>query len=208
MTDSNSDSDSDSPTLTRRDALTALAAAGIAGGAGYAVTRDTDDAPGDDSDENGDGAGSEPPDQSLPDPTDEHHLEILVAAAEVLYPSELDGIEPFVGEFVRRRATAQPDHAEGIVDAVTYLDDWTGSWFDDAFAALDPGDRESALDQMGVREAGPDPDGTDAERVRYFVVNELLFALYASPTGGELVGIENPQGHPGGIESYQRGPDR
>jgi hypothetical protein len=53
----------------------------------------------------------------------------------------------------------------------------------------------------------PDPRGSDEQRVRYFVVNELLFALYASPTGGELVGIENPQGHPGGIQSYQRGPD-
>jgi hypothetical protein len=42
--------------------------------------------------------------------------------------------------------------------------------------------------------------------VRYYVVNELLLALYASPTGGELVGIENPQGHPGGTASYQQGP--
>jgi hypothetical protein len=42
--------------------------------------------------------------------------------------------------------------------------------------------------------------------VRYYVVNELLYALYTSPTGGELVGIENPQGHPGGHESYQHEP--
>jgi hypothetical protein len=54
----------------------------------------------------------------------------------------------------------------------------------------------------------PDPDGTDAGRVRYYVVNELLYALYASPTGGELVGIENPRGYPGGTASYRRGPDR
>jgi len=54
--------------------------------------------------------------------------------------------------------------------------------------------------------ADENPDGTAAERVRFFVVNELLLALYASPTGGELVGIENPQGYAGGAESYQRGP--
>jgi len=42
------------------------------------------------------------------------------------------------------------------------------------------------------------PGRTLAERVRYYVVNELLLALYASPTGGELVGLENPQGHPAG----------
>ena len=47
-----------------------------------------------------------------------------------------------------------------------------------------------------------------SDRVRFFVVNELLFALYSSPTGGSLVGIENPVGHPGGTESYQHaGPE-
>jgi hypothetical protein len=59
---------------------------------------------------------------------------------------------------------------------------------------------------MGVHTADEDPDGTTAERIRFYVVNELLFALYASPAGGRLVGIENPQGHPGGAESYRRGP--
>ncbi|MEA5408870.1 hypothetical protein VB773_15715 [Haloarculaceae archaeon H-GB2-1] len=57
-----------------------------------------------------------------------------------------------------------------------------------------------------MKTAEPNPDGTTAERVRYYLVNEPLYALYASPTGGTLVGIENPQGHPGGTESYQRGP--
>jgi hypothetical protein len=62
------------------------------------------------------------------------------------------------------------------------------------------------LDEMGVDTADPDPEGPDPARVRFYVVNDLLFALYASPTGGELVGIENPQGHPGGTDSYRRGP--
>jgi len=59
---------------------------------------------------------------------------------------------------------------------------------------------------MSVDTADPVPDGDDVERVRYYVVNELLFALYSSPTGGELVGLENPRGNPGGLASYQRGP--
>jgi hypothetical protein len=59
---------------------------------------------------------------------------------------------------------------------------------------------------MGADTVDPDPDGGDVARVRYYVVNELLFALYASPTGAELLGLENPQGHPGGLASYQRGP--
>jgi hypothetical protein len=59
---------------------------------------------------------------------------------------------------------------------------------------------------MGVHTADPDSEGTDPERVRFHVVNELLYALYTSPTGGELVGIENPQGYPGGTASYREGP--
>ena len=64
--------------------------------------------------------------------------------------------------------------------------------------------RDRLLRGIGVETADPVPDGTLTERVRFYLVNDLLFAFYASPTGGRLVGIENPIGHPGGIESYQR----
>jgi hypothetical protein len=62
------------------------------------------------------------------------------------------------------------------------------------------------LREMAVDTAEPRREGEPRETVRYYVVNELLLALYSSPTGGELVGIENPQGYAGGIDSYQRGP--
>jgi hypothetical protein len=174
--------------LSRRDALAALAATGIAGGGVVALSA-SDDGEGRDSD--GDTTTETGRDRP-PGPVAEGDIEILTAAAAVLYPSEVAGVETFVSRFVRGRAAEQPDHAAGIVDAV---------------ASLDAPEREDALDQLGVRTAEPDPDGTDVERVRYYVVNELLFALYSSPTGGELVGLENPQGHPGGIDSYRRGPD-
>ncbi|PSP66731.1 hypothetical protein BRC79_07250 [Halobacteriales archaeon QH_8_67_27] len=196
--------ETDSTELSRRDALAALAAAGVAGGGALALA--ASDGDGDDRDD-GDGIEGTETNRPLSGPIDGDNVETLVAAAEVLYPSEVEGIEPFVSEFVRGRAGEQPDHAAGIAAAVAYLDEWTNSWFDDEFAGLDEAEREDALDRLGVREADPDPDGTDVERVRYYVVNELLFALYTSPTGGELVGLENPQGHPGGIESYRRGPD-
>jgi hypothetical protein len=35
----------------------------------------------------------------------------------------------------------------------------------------------------------------------------MLYALFTSPTGSELVGIENPTGHPGGYESLTRLPE-
>ncbi|WP_459193959.1 gluconate 2-dehydrogenase subunit 3 family protein [Halosimplex sp. J119] len=198
--------------LTRRDALAALAAAGIAGGGALALNAARDEGDADDPGTDGDGASTEATadvndgDSPPYGPIEADHLGVLAAIAETVYPSEVDGVEQFVATFVRGRASAQPDHAAGVADAVDYLTEWTDAWYETEFASLDPDDREGALDRMGLREADPAPEGTDLERVRYYVVNELLFALYSSPTGGELVGIENPQGHPGGTESYRRGP--
>ncbi|WP_276271825.1 gluconate 2-dehydrogenase subunit 3 family protein [Haloarcula litorea] len=178
--------------LSRRDALAALSAAGVAVGGGTVLLADDE----------GETDASVPP-----GPLDEAGFETLTAAAEVLYPDDVSGVDEFVRRFVRGRARDQPDHAAGIADAVAYLDEYARAWFDDRFASLDATARERALRRMNADTVEPDPGGSDTQRVRYYVVNELLFALYSSPTGGRLVGIENPQGHPGGTRSYQRGPD-
>ncbi|MBX0294145.1 gluconate 2-dehydrogenase subunit 3 family protein [Haloarcula nitratireducens] len=178
--------------LTRRDALAALSAAGVAVGGGGAVMLAADDG-----EEGGDTASG---------PFGDEELATLVAAGEVLYPDAVEGVESFVTRYAEGRARDRPDHAAGTAEAVAYLDDYCRSWFDAEFAALDAATRESALRRMNADTVEPDPDGSDTQRVRYYVVNELLYALYSSPTGGKLVGIENPQGHPGGTTSYQRGP--
>ncbi|WP_049921561.1 gluconate 2-dehydrogenase subunit 3 family protein [Halopiger djelfimassiliensis] len=170
--------------LTRRDAVAALAALGVGGGTLSGCV-----AP----------PGSEPIDI-------ERLRETLVAAAEVVYPSEVSGTATFVEAFLEGRLTDR-DHAVGVAAAVAALDDNAAVWYDDRFAALPAADREQVLRNVGADDADEDPEGTTAERVRYYVVNELLLALYASPTGGELVGLENPQGYAGGITTYQRGPD-
>ncbi|MFC6976325.1 gluconate 2-dehydrogenase subunit 3 family protein [Halomicroarcula sp. GCM10025709] len=187
--------------LSRRDAIAALSAAGVAVGGGGAVLLATDDRS-DATVGTDDGTAT-----TQSEPLGEDVFRTLTAAAEVLYPTEVSGADEFVRRFVRGRARDQPDHADGIADAAAYLDEYARAWFDDEFAALSPETRDQALRRMNVDTIEPDPDGSDGQRVRYFVVNELLFALYASPTGGKLVGIENPQGHPGGIQSYRRGPD-
>ncbi|MFB6161545.1 MAG: gluconate 2-dehydrogenase subunit 3 family protein [Haloferacaceae archaeon] len=188
--------------LTRRDALAALAAAGVAG-AGAALHTSGDGR----ADAGTDGSAGRP-DADGAGPVGDRELSTLVAAAEVLYPDAIEGVAAFVERFVRRRAADRPAHAAGVADAVAYLDDYAASWHGERFADLDRATRDRALRAMGADAAEADPEGSDVERVRYYVVNELLFALYATPTGGELVGIENPQGHPGGTASYRRGPGR
>jgi len=183
--------------LTRRDAAAALAAVGAGGAVAFGVDRlrgGASDGP--------DAAEQDPP---ADQPSEARLRETLIAAAAVLYPSEVTGIEGFVEGFLEGRL-GRRDHADGLRAAVGTLADRAVSWYGERFAALAVEDRDRLLREVGADTAGEDPEGTAAERVRYYVVNELLLALYASPAGGELVGLENPQGYPGGTESYRRGP--
>lgn len=173
-----------SPELSRRDAIVALGAAGVTtAGLGALTWEHLDEGP-------------DPPDRST-----------LLAAADALYPSDVEGIPSFVETYVVGRLQGRPDHREGVQAAATTLDEYARQWYDSPYAALDRETRQDIFDEFSVSTADPDPEGVDRERVRYYIVNELLFAFYSSPTGGELVGLENPQGHPGGTDSYQRGPD-
>jgi hypothetical protein len=177
--------------LTRRDALTALGVAGLGATGVGALTWETLD-----------GATEEGEDPPLGD----HERRTLETLAGVLYPSEVSGIPDFLETYVLGRAREDPARARGIADAIARLDEYTNVWYESDYVNLRPSNHEDVLEEMGLSETDPDPEGGDAERVRFYLVNELLFALYATPTGGELVGLENPQGFPGGVESYQRGP--
>lgn len=168
--------------LTRRDAAAALAALGAGGAvAGGRRLHDRADGPGDD-----------------------RVRETMVAVAEVVYPSGLEGIEGFVEGFLDGRL--EGERGAALAETVEELDGLARSWYDAPVAELSAADRDALLREVGADTAEEDPEGTTAERVRFYVVDELLLALYSSPTGGELVGLENPQGHPGGTDSYARGP--
>ena len=181
--------------LTRRDAAAALAAVGATGGVALGVGR-----AGGDEDETSEAAGDG---DGLPD--DEAVREAMTAVAGVVYPESVTGVRGFVGAFLDGRLDGSA-HGEGIRAAVDEVESAARSWYGAPVADLPAADRDRLLRELGADTAEENPNGSAAERVRYYVVNELLLALYASPTGGELVGIENPQGHPGGAESYARGP--
>ncbi|WP_396612872.1 gluconate 2-dehydrogenase subunit 3 family protein [Haloferax sp. S1W] len=174
--------------LTRRDAIAVLAGLGVVGAGAAAV--DSFDPPTAASDSDSDGV-----------PT--AVTETMVAAGEVVYPSQTEGVAEFVETYVVGRARDE-SRRDAIRTAASELDDIARDWYGDAFSALPADDRDELLRELGVDTADPVPGGTISERIRFHVVNELLYAFYASPTGGKLVGIENPIGHGGGTESYQR----
>ena len=185
--------------LTRRDALAALSAVGATvGGSVLAARFDpprADDGSG--ADPTGDDTGTEvSPSTDL--------LDLLDAVAEVVYPDGVGERRAFVDSYVVGRVTDRPAYREGLREAAAQLDAVARDWHDAPYADLDVDTRDRMLRNLGVETADPDPKGPLTDRVRFYIVNDLLFAFYSSPTGGRLVGIENPIGHPGGTESYQR----
>jgi hypothetical protein len=173
--------------LTRRDALAALSSAGIVAGSGAAaLSRDW----------------------SFDEGMARSDLrQVYLDLADILYPSAVSNVEEFVSTYTLGRVSNRPEYRDGAVEAANSLDGYVRVHFDtEQFTALESDLQRTVLDRMGVDTADPDPGGTDAQSIRYHLVNELLYALYTSPAGAELVGIENPQGYPGGTESYQRGP--
>lgn len=173
--------------LSRRDALAALAASGVAAAGTLTLDRL--------------GEGHEDP------PLGQREVDTLVAVAEVVYPHTVNGIPAFVETYTLGRVSERPAYGDGVVGAIATLDEAANDWYGGDFRTLDRETRDRLLRELGCDTAEPDPEGTTAERLRYSLVNELLYALYTSPTGGRLVGLENPQGHPGGTASYQRGPN-
>jgi len=187
--------------LTRRDALKALGAAGVAvtgGAAALAWNESEDDDTVESAEDDADASESE---------FGEHERETYRAVAAIVYPSEVAGVQEFVDSYLAGRVEADPERAADMATAVADLDVYTREWEDTVFTALDTETQEETLRGMGVNASDPDPHGDPRHRVRYYLVNDLLFALYSSPTGGELVGIENPQGYPGGTSSYQQPPN-
>lgn len=168
--------------LTRRDAIAALAAVGVGGSVG-ALQLSTEN-------------------KAKKTPLSNEERETLNAVAAVVYPSEVSGISEFVENYVGGRISDR-EFAEGMSSAIETLDDHAAAWFDSSYRELSPSDQERVLRGMGLDEMGSVPDGSRPERVRYYLVNELLYALYTTPTGGKLAGIENPPGYPGGTESYR-----
>jgi len=165
--------------LSRRDALAALAGAGSASLAGCSGDGESEDG------------------ESLP-------VDSLVALAETVYPSAASGHREFVETYVDGRTRDRPAEREALGETMADLNDAAREWYGDRLPALSRADRDALLDEVGVETAEPRRDGTLAERVRR-VVNDLLYAFYTSPTGGELVGTGNPPGYPGGTTSYHEG---
>lgn len=176
--------------LTRRDALAALAASGTLLGGTIALTAKPHS--------NKSNKTQEPTDPAL----NPQYMETAIDIASIIYPSQLTGLADFVSTYLNGRLD-DSDYKHGFTTSIDRLNDLSIVWHDAKYVNLTREVQETVLHEIGADTADPAPSGSPGSRIRYYLINELLYALYTSPTGGRLVGIENPQGHPGGIKSYQ-----
>ncbi|ERH02370.1 MAG: hypothetical protein J07HN6_00402 [Halonotius sp. J07HN6] len=160
--------------LTRRDAVTALTAAGITATAGCAgLTGET-------------GSDAEP-------------MDVLVSLAGSLYPSDVEPTAEFIETFMYGRITDEESYREELTAGIETLNRLATNQQGGAFHTLSADERTAVIENTDLRSGPSDPEGSDVERVNYYLLDELLFAFYSSPTGGELVGNKNPRGYPGGF---------
>lgn len=171
--------------LTRRDALLALVGGGLV--ASTAFVEDASDH----------GAATAESDLDL---------ETLGALAEVLYPSAVTVTDGFIRTYVLGRRAVDGDYLTGVAEALEVVRATSRRETGRAYASLDAARRDGVLRATGADRAYADPDGTAAQRVRFYVIDGLLYALYATPRGAGLVGNDNPAGYPGGTRVYQRPP--
>lgn len=165
--------------LTRRDALMALSGVGIST---YGIGQITHN-------------GGEP-----------KEVTTLLAVADLLYPSQVAVEAEFISTYVLGKAAGRPEYETHLREAVSELNQQSRQLFNHSFHALSAARRRRVLRRIGVDTVRANPDGKLAQRIRYYVVKELLYALYSTPVGGRLLDKENPPGHPGGRDAYQRGP--
>ncbi|MFC7019290.1 MULTISPECIES: hypothetical protein [Haloarcula] len=184
----------DLPTLSRRQLLAALGGAAVAaGGYGYGVRGGAGLTPG------GGGDASD-------SPASPAHVETLTALAEAIYPPSMAVDESWIENRVFGRVEPQAGHFDQLVAAVEAVDTHARARFGGPVTALSPDHRRGVLHSLGATEVHPTADGTTAERVRFYLLGDLLYVLLTAPESSDLTGIANPPGHPGGTDVYTQGP--
>ncbi len=172
--------------LTRRDAMRASVIGGVTIGGAVAVSEQVTD----------------PTNESQRSDVTETDLLTLKAIAEVVYPAEVTITTGFLRAYLNRLSEdRQSMMSQTIIEVNEFSRSRVGSPY---FEIKSTQIREALLRTMGVDRVQSKPTGTIPERVKYHLVNSLLYVLYTSPKGSQLVGIENPIGYPGGFATYRR----
>lgn len=125
--------------------------------------------------------------------------ETVLAVADVVFPSDTRPLEPVVTGYVDR---LNDDRTRALVATLADLDRTAYDRFGVPFRSLSRADRERLFGALGVPRVQPQRRGTLPARIRFHLVNSVLFAILTHPNGTAPLGIDNPVGYPGGFSSF------
>ncbi|WP_128904478.1 hypothetical protein [Halorubrum amylolyticum] len=132
-------------------------------------------------------------------PLSDAGMDGLLTVADIVHPAAPEDVEHVISAYVVR---LNQSRIRGLVTALSELDSRSRRHFGASFGALSRAQGERLLAALGVNRVQSRPEGTLAERVRYHLVNSVLYALLTRPAGTEPFGIGNPVGFPGGFASH------
>lgn len=140
-------------------------------------------------------------DTSVPEPTlSQREFDGLLAVADVVHPSDPQQFESLIAGYVDRLSD---DRKRLLRRTLSDLDRASYRQSGVPFRSLSPAERRRLFAALGVARVQSRPRGTVPERVRYHLVNSIVFVLVTNPKGTGLFGIRNPVGHPGGFYEDQ-----
>lgn len=126
-------------------------------------------------------------------------LETLLTVADVVFPADPRPLEPVIASYVDRLGDGR---TRALVATVAELDQAAYAQFGIPVRSLSRGECERLFEVLGVTRVQPRPEGTVPERIRFHLVNAVLYSILTHPEGTGPFGITNPVGHPGGFSSF------
>lgn len=123
----------------------------------------------------------------------------LLTAADVVFPVETRSKRSSISNYVDG---LNDDRTRALLGTLSGLDRAASRRFGSPFRSLSRGEAKRLFAVLGVDRVQSRPEGTLPERVRFHVVNSVLYALLTHPTGTESFDVGNPVGYPGGIPTH------
>lgn len=127
--------------------------------------------------------------------------EALLTIADIVHPANPGGFEPVIARYVRRLPASRE---RALLGTLSELDGVSRRQLGAGFGSLSTPEARLLLEGLGVDGVQSNRQGTLAERIRFHLINSVMYALLTDPSGTAVLGIDNPVGYPGGFSSYTR----
>ena len=123
-------------------------------------------------------------------------IESLLTVAGIVHPAESEAFEPVLSSYLNQLSDSR---TQSILETIAELNKISRRRLGRPFHILSRNEAEQLFTILGVNRVQAAPNGTLAERIRFHLVNSVIYALMTNPNGTREFEIQNPVGYPGGI---------